>query len=128
MTHPLPVAHLSGAVFGVLKPANLHAPGVLLIFQHRPVSPAAPCHEDVHCYIYGLFQALGIQYRWVLTRGTLGSELLKAEDLAIDDAKKESWMAAYEHEHDLLEDTVYISLVSLWSEFSDAYPVFDQHG
>ena len=39
------------------------------------------CHEDVLRHIYGLFQALGIQYRWVLTRGTLGRELVKAEDL-----------------------------------------------
>jgi hypothetical protein len=37
-------------------------------------------------------------------------------------------MALYEHERDLLEDTVYRSLVSLWSEFSDDYAVFDQHG
>jgi len=37
-------------------------------------------------------------------------------------------MSVYEHEHDLLEDTVYHRLVSLWSEFSDAYAVFDQHG
>jgi hypothetical protein len=60
------------------------------------------CREDVPRHIYGLFQALGIQYRWVLTRGTLGRELLKADDLAIDDAKVESWMAVYEHERDLL--------------------------
>ena len=37
-------------------------------------------------------------------------------------------MTVYEHERDLLEDTVYRSLVSLRSEFSDAYAVFDQHG
>jgi hypothetical protein len=86
------------------------------------------CHEDVPHHIYGLFQALGIQYRYVLTRGPLGREFLKAEDLAIDYAKEESWMAAYEHERDLLEDTVYRRLVSLWSEFSDAYAVFDQYG
>jgi hypothetical protein len=30
MSHPLPVAHLSGAVLDALKPATLHAPGVLL--------------------------------------------------------------------------------------------------
>ena len=38
-------------------------------------------------------------------------------------------MAVYEHERDLLEDTVllYRRLVSKWSEFSDAYAVFDQH-
>jgi hypothetical protein len=41
MTRPLPVAHLSGAVLGALKPANLHASGVLLIFQHSPASLAA---------------------------------------------------------------------------------------
>jgi hypothetical protein len=41
MTHLLPVAHLSEPVLGALKSANLHAPGVLLIFQHRPVSQDA---------------------------------------------------------------------------------------
>jgi hypothetical protein len=61
------------------------------------------CHEDVPRQIYGLFQALGIQYCWVLTRGPLGREFLKAEDLVIDDTKEESWMTVYEHEHDLLE-------------------------
>ena len=35
-------------------------------------------HEDVLRHIYRLFQALGIQYSWVLTRGTLGSEVVKA--------------------------------------------------
>jgi hypothetical protein len=85
-------------------------------------------HEDVPRHIYWLFQALGVQYRWVLTRGSLGREILKAEDLVIDNAKEQSWMTVYEHERDLLEDTVYRRLVSLWSEFSDAYAVFDQHG
>jgi hypothetical protein len=49
------------------------------------------CHEDIPHHIYGLFQALGIQYRWVLTRGPLGRELLKAEDIAdlvIDNVKE----------------------------------------
>jgi hypothetical protein len=71
------------------------------------------CHEDVPRHIYGLFQALGIQYRWVLIRGSFGRELLKAEDLVIDDAKEGSWMVVYEHERDLLEDTVYRLLASL---------------
>ncbi len=39
--HQLPVTHLLGAVLGVLKPANRHAPVVLLIFQHSPASQAA---------------------------------------------------------------------------------------
>jgi hypothetical protein len=34
----------------------------------------------------------------------------------------------HENERDLLENTVYRRLVSLWSEFSDAYAVFDKHG
>ena len=105
------------------RPANFPAPSSFTGCTVR-------CREDVPRHIYGLFQALGIQYRWVLTLGTLGRELVKAHDLAIigDDAKEESWMAVYEHERDLLEDTVYRRLVSLWSEFSDAYAVFDQHG
>jgi hypothetical protein len=37
-------------------------------------------------------------------------------------------MAVHENERDLLEDTVYRRLASLWSEFSDAYAVFDAHG
>jgi hypothetical protein len=86
------------------------------------------CHEDVRATCTDSFQALGIQYRWVLTRGPLGSELVKAEDLAINNAKETSWMAVHDNERDLHEDTVYSSLVSLWSEFSDAFDVFDQHG
>jgi hypothetical protein len=58
----------------------------------------------------------------------LSAVLLKAEDLVISNPKEESWMTVYEHERDLLEDTVYRRLVSLWSEFSDAQAVFDQHG
>ena len=77
-------------------------------------------------------EALGIQYRWVLTRGPLGSALVTAEDLVINDAKGESWMpaAVHEIEGDLLEDchTVCRRIVSLWSEFSDAFAVFDKHG
>jgi hypothetical protein len=64
------------------------------------------CHEDVPHHIYRLFQALGIQYCWVLTRGPLDSQLLKVEDLAINNVNAESWMSEYEHEHNLLEDTV----------------------
>jgi hypothetical protein len=37
-------------------------------------------------------------------------------------------MVVHENEHDLLKDTVYHSVVSLWSEFSDAYAAFDKHG
>ena len=36
------------------------------------------CREDVHRHIYGLFEALGIQYRWALTSGPLGRALVTA--------------------------------------------------
>ena len=38
--------------------------------------------------MYCLFEALGIQYSWVLTRVTLGRDIVIAEDLVIDDTKK----------------------------------------
>ncbi len=103
MTHPLPVAHLSEPVLGALKAANPHALGVLLIFQHRHLhSCTVRCHEDVPRHVYGLFEALGIQYGWVLTRGTLGRALVTAENLAINDAKEVSRMPVHENERDLL--------------------------
>jgi hypothetical protein len=69
------------------------------------------CHEDVPRHIWGLFQALGIQYRWILTRGALGRVLVTTSDLAIADDKENAWMALHEHERDLLEDTMYRRLV-----------------
>jgi hypothetical protein len=33
-----------------------------------------------------------------------------------------------EHEYNLLEDTVYHRIQALWSDFSDAYAVFDENG
>ena len=42
--------------------------------------------------------------------------------------RKTSSMAVYENERDLLEDTVYRRLQPVWSEFSDANAVFDEHG
>jgi hypothetical protein len=53
------------------------------------------------------FTALGLQYRWVVTRGANGKTLVSAEDLDNDNAKEQLWMAVHEHERDLLEDTVY---------------------
>jgi hypothetical protein len=85
------------------------------------------CHEDVPRHIWGLFQALGIQFCWILTLGNLARQLITTADLVIDDVKETSWMALHEHERDLLEDTMYLSLADLWSEFSDAIAVFDEH-
>ena len=62
-----------------------------------------------------------------LTRGDLACQLVTTADLAIDDAKETSWMALHEHERDLLEDTMYLCLAVLWSEFSDDIAIFDAH-
>ena len=85
-------------------------------------------HEDIPRFIQDFFTALGLQYRWVVTRGVLGKMLVSAEDLDNDNASEQLWMAVHEHERDLLEDTVYRRIQALWSEFSDAYAVFDDTG
>jgi hypothetical protein len=65
-------------------------------------------HEDFPRHIYRLFLVLGIQFRWVLTRCTLARALVSPSDLAIDNAKENAWMALYEHDHDTLEDILYL--------------------
>jgi hypothetical protein len=85
-------------------------------------------HEDFPRHIYRLFLVLGIQFRWVLTRGTLGRALVSQADLAIDDAKENAWMALYEHDRDTLEDILYRSLQDLWAPLTDVMKVFDTHG
>jgi hypothetical protein len=64
-------------------------------------------HEDFPRHIYRLFLVLGIQFRWVLTRGTLARALVSQADLAIDDTKEHAWMTLYEHDRDTLEDILY---------------------
>ena len=76
-------------------------------------------HEDIPRFIQDFFTALGLQYRWVVTRGAIGKTLVSAEDLDNDNAKEQLWMAVHEHERDLLEDTVYRRIQALWSDFSD---------
>ena len=49
-------------------------------------------HEDFPRHIFSLFLLLGIQFRWLLTRGTLGRALVTAEEAAIDDAKERAWV------------------------------------
>jgi hypothetical protein len=75
----------------------------------------------------GPLPGLGIQYRWILNSCDLARQLVTTADLVIDDVKETSWMAMHEHEHDLLEDTMYLCLAVLWSEFSDAIAVFEAH-
>jgi hypothetical protein len=85
-------------------------------------------HEDFPRHIYSLFLVLGIQFRWVLTRGTLARALVSQADLAIDDAKENAWMTLYEHDRDTLEDILYHRLQDLWAPLTDAMKVFDTHG
>jgi hypothetical protein len=37
------------------------------------------------------FTALGLQYRWVVTRGDIGKTLVSAEDLDNDNDKEQLW-------------------------------------
>ena len=129
-THSQPVVHLSGPVLGVPKPANLHAPVALVIF-HPSLSLTAARLAAMRTFLATSGDYLRLSASstvGVLTCGPRGRALVTAEDLAIDDDKEQSWIAVYENERDLLEDTIYRRLQSLWSEFSDAYAVFDEHG
>ena len=84
-------------------------------------------HEDFPRHIFRLFLLLGIQFRWLLTRGTLGRALVTAEEAAIDDAKERAWMDLYETDRDTLEDVLYHRLQMLWEPFTDALKVFQKH-
>ncbi len=44
-------------------------------------------HEDFPRHIFRLFLLLDIQFRWLLTRGTLARALVTSAELAIDDAR-----------------------------------------
>jgi hypothetical protein len=85
-------------------------------------------HEDVPRHIHRLFLVLGIQFRWLLTRTELARKLVSPDDLAIDDAKENAWMALYEHDIDTLEDILYLRLQDLWAPLTNAMKVFDTHG
>ena len=80
-------------------------------------------HEDFPRHIYSLFLVLGIQFRWVLTQGTLACALVSQADLVINDAKENAWMALYEHDSDTLEDILYRSLQDLWAPLTDTMKV-----
>ena len=84
-------------------------------------------HEDFPRHIFRLFLLLGIQFRWLLTRGTLGRALVTAEEAAIDDAKETAWMDTYDTDRDTLEDVLYRRLQMLWDPFTDALKVFQKH-
>ena len=85
-------------------------------------------HEDVPRHVYRLFKVLGIQFRWVLTRGAIARTLVSPAELAVDSAKETAWMAMYEQDRDTLEDILYRRLQDLWAPLTDAIKVFDTHG
>jgi hypothetical protein len=85
-------------------------------------------HEDFPRHIYRLFLVLCIQFRWVLTRGTLARALVSPADIAIDNAKEHAWIALYDHDSDTLEDILYHRLQDLWAPLTDTMKVFDTHG
>ena len=80
-------------------------------------------HKDFPRHIYRLFLILGIQFRRVLTRGTLARALVSSAELAIDDPKEQTWMAMYEHDRVTLEDILYRLLQDLWAPLTDSIQV-----
>jgi hypothetical protein len=64
-------------------------------------------YEDFPRHIFRLFLLLGIQFRWLLTRGELGRALVTQAEAAIDDAKEHAWMDTYETDRYMLEDVLY---------------------
>jgi hypothetical protein len=85
-------------------------------------------HEDFPRHIYCLFFLLCIQFRWLLTRGTLARALVTSTELAIDDAKEAAWMDMYDHDRDTLEDILYRRLQDLWAPLTDSMKVFNENG
>jgi hypothetical protein len=71
---------------------------------------------------------LGIQFRWLLTRGKLASALVTSAELAIDNAKQAVWMEMYAHDHDTLEDLLYRRLQDPWDQLTDSIKVFNDNG
>jgi len=84
-------------------------------------------HEDFPRHIFRLVLLLGIQFRWLLTRGTLASVLVTQAELSINDVKERAWMDTYERDRDTLEDVLYRSLQELWAPFTDDLKVFQSN-
>ncbi len=76
-------AALPTAMTTVIAPGESDFPSDDAVFERCRVKS----HEDFPRHIYRLFLVLGIQFRWVLTRGTLACALVSQADLVIDDAK-----------------------------------------
>jgi hypothetical protein len=85
-------------------------------------------HEDLPCHIYLLFDILGIQFRWLLTRMGVGRTLVSSEERAVYDTKERAWMSVYAHDRDVIEDLLYHPLKTLWSGCTDAIAIFSHHG
>jgi hypothetical protein len=84
-------------------------------------------HEDLPRHIYLLFDILGLQFRWLLTRMGIGRTLVSSEELAVDDHKERAWMAVYANDRDVIEDLLYRRLKTLWCNCTDAIAMFSQN-
>ena len=112
-----------------LRALELIAPSCRLwLFLWILGSRQVKSHEDFPRHIYRLFLLLGIQFRWLLTRGKLASALVTSAELAIDNAKQAVWMEMYAHDHDTLEDLLYRSLQDPWDQLTDSIKVFNDNG
>jgi predicted transposase YdaD len=70
-------------------------------------------HHDVPLHVARHLRTLGMQYRLVLTRGNLGSELVSEAQLLLENEKEAAWMAVHADQRDVLEDTMYRCLFAL---------------
>ena len=127
---PAVVSAAAQAALLTVRMRARRAPGDPLIFHKTRVPSTArvKAHEDVPRHVYRLFKVLGIQFRWVLTRGAIARTLVSPAELAVDSAKETAWMAMYEQDRDTLEDILYRRLQDLWAPLTDAIKVFDTHG
>jgi hypothetical protein len=95
------------------------------------VEALRPCHvkrhEDLPRHIYLLLDILGLQFRWLLTRVCIGRTLVSAEERAVDDNKELAWMALYANDRDVIEDLLYRSLKTIWSDCTEAPAIFSKH-
>jgi hypothetical protein len=57
----------------------------------------------------------------------IGSTLVSSEELAVDDNKEHAWMTVYANDRDVIEDLLYRSLKTLWSNCTDVIAIFSQN-
>ena len=85
-------------------------------------------HMDVVAFVYHFMRALGLMFRWVITRGPIGRKLVTAEQLEHDNTREQTWMASNSSQRDLLEDELYKIIEKIWSRCTDALGAFELVG